>query len=261
MDFTGIVGLAAGAALIFYGITNGNDLDAIRNFISGPALAITLGGTAASALIAFPLSSFRKIPAQIRIAARKNPYDPKRTVAAVVGLAQEARQKGLLSLEKTAEEIKDPFLKESVLLIVDAIDPEKVKQMLEDELDLLDERHEQGWRFYEKSAAFAPAFGMIGTLIGLINMLGHLNMDSNEGVAALGQGMAVALTATFYGTLLSSLVLLPLCHRLRVRHEEERLCKEIIARGVAAIQAGENPGRVERRLNAFLHEKERTRKA
>lgn len=258
MDFTGLIGLAAGAALIFFGMTGMAGPDAARSFVDFRAMAITFGGTAAAALVAFPFSYFRKIPAQIRIAARRNRYDPKRTIGTMANLAQEARRSGLLSLEKTAEGLEDPFLRESVLLIVDAIAPEKVREMLENELDALEERHAQGWKFYEKAAAFAPAFGLIGTLIGLINMLGHLNMESSGSAAAIGRGMAVALVATFYGALLSNLVLLPLGHKLHVRHDEERLCKEIVAEGVVAIQAGENPRHIERRLNAFLHEKERS---
>ena len=257
MDFTGIIGLVAGLALIFYGITSFTDIDAIKSFIDYQSMAITFGGTIASTLIAFPISYFKKIPSQLKIAVSRNKYDPKKYIALIVEFAQEARKKGLLSLEEKANGLDDSFLRESILLIVDAIDPDKVKEILGNELDSLEERHSLGWGFYEKSATFAPAFGMIGTLIGLINMLGNLDMDSSSGASTLGHGMAVALVTTFYGSLMANLVLVPIGHKLHMRHNEEMLCKEIVVEGVIAIQAGDNPKHIEQRLSAFLNEKRR----
>lgn len=259
MDFTGIVGLIAGLGLIFFGITSFTDINAIKGFIDYQSMAITFGGTIASTLIAFPISYFRKIPSQLKIAMQRNQYDPKRYINLIVDFAQEARRKGLLSLEDKANSLSDSdsFLKNSILLIVDAIDPDKVKEMLSNELDSLDERHAQGWQFFEKSASFAPAFGMIGTLIGLINMLANLNMDTSSGADALGRGMSIALVTTFYGSLLANLVLAPIGNKLHMRHNEERLCKEIVVEGVIAIQAGDNPRHIEQRLKAFLSEKRR----
>lgn len=255
MDFTGIIGLIAGLVLIYYGITNFTGIDAIKAFIDYQSMAITFGGTIASTLIAFPISYFKKIPSQLKVAVQKNRYDPTKYIALMVEFAQDARRKGLLSLEEKANGLDDSFLKKSLLLIVDAIDPGKVKEILNNELDSLEERHSQGWSFYEKAATFAPAFGMIGTLIGLINMLGNLDMDSASGASTLGHGMSVALVTTFYGSLAANLVLVPIGHKLHMRHNEEMLCKEIIVEGVIAIQAGENPKHIEERLNAFLNEK------
>ena len=259
MDFTGIIGLVAGLGLIFFGITSFTDMGAMKSFIDFQSMAITFGGTIASTLIAFPISYFKKIPSWLKITLQKNPYNPRKYIQLIVEFAQEARKKGLLSLEEKANDLSDSdsFLKNSILLIVDAIDPEKVKEMLGNELDSLDERHSQGWQFFEKAATFAPAFGMIGTLIGLINMLGNLNMDSSNGTSTLGKGMAVALITTFYGSFLANLLLVPIGHKLHMRHNEERLCKEIVVEGVIAIQAGDNPKHIEQRLNAFLCEKER----
>lgn len=259
MDFTGIIGLVAGLGLIFYGITGFTDMSAMASFIDYKSMAITIGGTVASTLIAFPISYFKKIPALLKITLQKNRYDPQKYIGLIVEFAQEARKKGLLSLEEKANGLdnSDSFLKNSILLIVDAIDPEKVKEMLGNELDSLDERHAHGWQFFEKAASFAPAFGMIGTLIGLINMLGNLNMDSSSGANALGAGMSVALITTFYGSFLANLILVPIGNKLHMRHTEERLCKEIVVEGVIAIQAGDNPKHIEQRLKAFLCEKQR----
>lgn len=257
MDFTGIIGLIAGLGLIFFGIVNGNGMSAIFNFIDVSSMAITFGGTIASTLIAFPISFFKRIPSQLKITLQKSRYNPQHYIEIIVEFAKEARKKGLLSLEEMANQQDDRFLRESVLLIVDAIDPEKVKEMLSNELDCLEERHSQGWQFWEKFASFAPAFGMIGTLIGLINMLKNLNMDSTSGAASLGLGMSVALITTFYGSLAANLVLTPIGHKLHMRHNEEMLCKQIVVEGVIAIQAGDNPKHIEQRLKAFLNEKKR----
>lgn len=257
MDFTGIIGLIAGLGLIFFGIVNGNGMGAIFNFIDVSSMAITFGGTIASTLIAFPISYFKRIPSQLKITLQKSRYKPQQYIDTIVEFAKEARKKGLLSLEEMANQQEDRFLRESVLLIVDAIDPEKVKEMLGNELDCLEERHSQGWQFWEKFASFAPAFGMIGTLIGLINMLKNLNMDSTSGAASLGLGMSVALITTFYGSLAANLILTPIGHKLHMRHNEEMLCKQIVVEGVIAIQAGDNPKHIEQRLKAFLNEKKR----
>lgn len=259
MDFTAIIGLIAGLGLIFFGITRFTDMGALKGFLDLQSMAITIGGTFASTLIAFPVSFFKKIPSQMKILIQGNLYDPKKYIGLIVDFAQEARKKGLLSLEEKANglEQSDSFLKNSILLIVDAIDPEKVQEMLENELDSLDERHASGWQFFEKSSSFAPAFGMIGTLIGLINMLANLDMDSSSGANALGQGMSTALVTTFYGSLIANLILTPIGHKLHMRHNEERLCKEIVVEGVIAIQAGDNPKHIEQRLKAFLCERQR----
>ena len=258
MDLTGLIGFLAGLFLIGFGITTHfSNLGAISGFIDYSSMAITFGGTICATLIAFPLSYFKKIPSQLRITMQKSRYNPKEYIATIVDFAQEARKKGLLSLEEKANGLKDPFLRDSILLIVDAIEPAKVREMLDNELDNLEERHEAGWGFYEKSSTFAPAFGMIGTLIGLINMLANLDMSSEKGTTALAQGMSVALITTFYGSLFANLVLVPIGNRLHVLHDEEMLCKRIAAEGVIAIQAGENPKHIEERLNAFLNQSQR----
>ncbi len=261
MDFTGIIGLVAGLALVVFGIIfspeNGILITELNNFIDIPSMFITFGGAISATLIAFPISYFRDIPKHIRISMQKKKYDPQVYIEKIVDLAQEARKKGLLSLEDKANQEEDPFFKESVMLIVDAIDPSKVKEMLDNELDGLVERHSHGWQFYEKFSSFAPAFGMIGTLIGLINMLAHMDMSATNGANKMAQGMATALVTTFYGSMLSNMVLTPFAHKLHMRHDEEMLCKELIVQGVLAIQAGENPNHIEERLNSFVCEKSR----
>ena len=164
-----------------------------------------------------------------------------------VYMATEARINGLLSLETKLEETSDTFLKNSMMLVVDAVDPEKVKTLLETELDYLDERHAQDRGFYDKAASYGPAYGMIGTLMGLINLLKQLDDPS-----AVAPAMAVALVTTFYGSILANMMFLPISNKLKVRHEEEYLCKMIVAEGVQAIQAGNNPKFIQEKLTQLI---------
>lgn len=261
MDFTSIVGLIAGLGLVIFGIvydpSAGVVMSTINNFIDVPSMAITFGGAFAATLIAFPISYFKGMPKHIRVVVQKKKYNPQKYINTLVDFAKEARKKGLLSLEEKASQEEDSFLRESVMLIVDAIDPAKVKQMLDNELDNLEDRHSHVWQFYEKFSTFGPAFGMIGTLIGLINMLANMDMSAQGGATKMAQGMSTALVTTFYGSMLSNLLLTPFAHKLHMRHDEEMVCKEIIVEGVLAIQSGENPKHIEERLNSFLCEKNR----
>lgn len=261
MDFTSIVGLIAGLGLVIFGIvfspSTGVVMKELNNFIDVPSMFITFGGAISATLIAFPISYFRDLPKHIRIVTQRNTYHPQEYIDKIIGFAQEARKKGLLSLEDRANMETDSFLRDSIMLIVDAIDPSKVKEMLDNELDCLVERHSHGWQFYEKFSTFGPAFGMIGTLIGLINMLAHMDMSATNGANKMAQGMATALVTTFYGSMLSNMVLTPFAHKLHMRHDEEMVCKEIVVQGVLSIQAGDNPTHIEERLNAFICEKSR----
>jgi len=255
MDLTTIIGLLVGFGLILYGIMfEGKAIQPmnVMRFVDFASILITIGGTLAATLAAFPLSYFKSVPKHMKILVQKNKYDPKKFIDIIVEFAQEARRKGILSLEDKANEQEDEFLKKTIMLIVDAIEPEKAKEMLENELSCLDTRHLQGVKIYEKASSLAPAFGMIGTLIGLVNMLAGLDMESADGASNLTAGMAVALITTFYGSVMANLVLTPIANKLRVKHAEEMLCKEIVVEGVLAIQAGDNPKHIEERLSAYL---------
>lgn len=217
------------------------------NFFDPTSIAIVFGGTLAGLMIMFPLSQFLRIPAHLKIIFAPKQYDPKRYIDRLVECAKKARINGLLALEDDANQMENAFMKSSIMMVVDSVDPEKVKLQLESWMDNLDERHTQDRALYDKGAALGPAFGMIGTLIGLINMLKSLN-----DVESLGPNMAVALVTTFYGSILANLVFAPISNKLRVRHEEEYLCMRIICEGVQAIQAGENPKLIEDRLVHIL---------
>lgn len=255
MDFSGLIGLIAGVGLIFYGMSSGD----VSNFWDPQSIAITVGGTFAATIMSFPFGTFKYVPGHFKIMFSKRKHTPQEYIEKVVEYAQEARRKGLLTLEDKANQEEDEFFKNGIMLIVDAIEPSKVKEMLENELECLEQRHAKGWQLYEKAATFAPAYGMIGTLIGLINMLKDLGSLGSGGDAAgnLGVGMSVALITTFYGSLLANLILMPIANKLKIKHYEEMVCKEVIVEGVLSIHAGTNPRHIEERLKAFVRSKER----
>lgn len=251
MDLMSIIGWLLSIVLILFGILYSKDtgivMDNLGNFFDLNSVVIVFGGVIAALMVSFPLNVFLKIPKHLKIVLFPTKYNPKEYIAQITDFATEARINGLLSLESKLEETKDPFLKSSMMLVVDAVDPEKVRALLETELEYLDERHAQDRAFYDKASAYSPAFGMIGTLMGLINLLKQL-----ENPDMVAPAMALALVTTFYGTILSNLIFSPISNKLRVRHEEEYLCKMIIAEGVQAIQAGDNPRFIEEKLTQLI---------
>lgn len=261
MDFLSVLGWLGGIGVILFGILFDKDkgivFDNLKNFFDASSVMVVLGGVIVALMVSFPFSIFKKIPRHLKIILFPTKFVPQDYISQIVELATEARINGLLSLESKLQDDDgggkkkkgkgDPFLRNSMMLIVDAVDPEKVKTLLETELDYLDERHAQDRAFYDKASAYAPAFGMIGTLMGLINLLKQLD-DPN----AIAPAMALALVTTFYGTILSNLIFTPISNKLRVRHEEEYLCKMIVAEGVQAIQAGDNPKFIEEKLTQLI---------
>ncbi len=259
MDIMTIIGWVFGIALMIVGmVLNKTTLESgdviyeflwgnLTSFFDPTSIAIVLGGTFAALMISYQMKAFTKIGKHMKILFFPAKYDPYKYITELVEFAKEARVNGLLALEDKLNATKDEFLRNSLMLVVDSVDPEKVKILLETELDYLDDRHSQDRAFYEKGAAFAPSFGMIGTLIGLINLLKSLDDPS-----AIGPAMAVALITTLYGSFMANLFFNPIANKLKVRHEEEYLCKLIISEGVQAIQAGENPRFIEEKLIQLL---------
>ena len=258
MDITTIIGWVLGLGVLAFGIMYVAPdkeagtaaqfvIDNLWNFIDFPSIAVVLGGCISGLMVAFPLNIFAKIPRHLKIMFLPTKYRPQDYITQIVDLATEARINGLLSLEGKLNETKDEFLKSSMMLVVDAVEPDKVKQLLETELDYLDERHAQDRAFYDKAGAFGPAFGMIGTLMGLVNLLKQLSDPD-----AIAPAMALALVTTFYGSCLANMIFIPMSNKLKVRHEEEYLCKMIVAEGVQSIQAGDNPRFIEEKLTNLI---------
>ncbi|HHU92031.1 MAG TPA: flagellar motor protein [Halanaerobiaceae bacterium] len=246
MDLATLIGLLSGVFLIGWALILGGQPQSYYDFNS---ILITLGGTLAATMISFPFSDLRKIPTLIRIAFQANPMDTDEIISVMVRFAEKARREGLLALEQDVFNIDDKFLQKGIQLVVDGTDPELLRNILETKLIFLEERHGKGQSIFTAMGTYAPAFGMIGTLVGLIQMLTQL-----EDPTALGPGMATALITTFYGVILANLVFLPMANKLKERSEKEILVKEIMIEGVLSIQAGENPRIVEEKLRAFLAE-------
>ncbi len=253
MDIATLIGIVAGIIFIVIGIVlNGSIVD----FYDSASIMIVLGGTIAATLINYPLPRILQITSLIKNAFYTNGDDIESGIALILGMAATARRDGLLTLEQSADDLEDLFLKKGILLIVDGTNPELIKNMMETELVFLEDRHKQGQGVLESMGTFAPAFGMIGTLIGLINMLKNLSDPSK-----LGPSMAVALVTTFYGVILANLVFLPLAGKLKNKSREEVLYKEIMLEGILSIQAGENPRIIEEKLRAFIPKDNKKKKA
>ncbi|MCI6467477.1 MAG: motility protein A [Faecalicatena sp.] len=252
MDIMSILGIIVAIGFVTFGMVFDSEtmhfmFSNLKAFLDPTSFAITVGGTVGVLMISFPAKNFKKIGKHLKIVFKPEKYDTAQYIDQIVEIAKEARMKGLLSLEDKLNDIQDPFLHNSLLLVVDSVDLEKVKNLMETELTQLDERHALDREFYERGASAAPAFGMIGTLIGLILMLGNMS-----DVDKLAQGMAVALITTLYGSLLANVIFTPMANKLKARHDEEFLCKTLIMEGVIAIQEGENPKFIEEKLYKLL---------
>jgi chemotaxis protein MotA len=251
------LGLLICIVLLASGIVFGQDWGYIAGFMNPAGLLIVAGGTLAALFTSFPLkisaSVFRHIP--IILGLRKQ--DPLEYIETITELSYVARKHGLLALEESVEEYDDIFLRDSVKLILDTATPRMVREQLENELNVIEARHAQCWEIYDKGAALAPGFGMIGMLIGIIGMFRDLRFEEEGGVPVLVQGVGVALVAVFYGVVLANVFFIPAASQLRAAHADEMFCKEIIIEGVVSIQAGENPLHIEEKLRMFLTRRQR----
>lgn len=249
MDLASIIGLVLCLVLVIYGILVGQSgFSVLLNFYDLPSILITLGGSFFSVFImqSSPKEFLNNIRS-ISLALKKLPSNEEETIRNIIDLSNVARKEGLLALEEAANGIDDEFLKKGVLLIVDGTDPELVRSILETELNCIEGRHSKTIGFWEALGAAGPAWGMIGTLIGLINMLKKL-----DDAASIGPNMAVALITTFYGALLANWVAIPVAAKLKANNAQEVMIKEVMVEGLLSIQAGENPRVIEEKLKSFL---------
>lgn len=256
MDFSTLLGWLLGIFFIIFSIVLNKDIvtgeysitfDSIMSFVDMPSVMIVIGGTFCALLVSYPFSMFAKTPKHLGLLFKDKNIKPTENIEQIVEFAKEARINGVLALEEKVKDIKDPFMKNALMMVCDSVDPEKVQEMMDNELETLEERHMQAVNFYLKGSDYAPAFGMVGTLIGLINLLG--NLSDSESLAA---NMSVALVTTLYGSILSNLVFKPIASKLKVRHEKEMLNKTIISIGVQGILAGDNPNFIKEKLEKLI---------
>ncbi len=263
MNLTYIIGLVVSIAFMLFGMMTKTENmaivfapDQLGNFYDFSSVLIVLGCTIAVVVSSFPAKMLRSVPKHFKIMFNTKRYNPMYYIDQLVELAQIARKNGLLSLEEKANEQEDPFFRQAIMLIVDANDPDKVRGILDNDIECMSARHEDVAAMYERASSVAPAFGMLGTLVGLINMLRNMNLDSG-GASSIGSDMGTALITTLYGVILAHMIFNPIANNLRTRDEEEVLCKMIIVEGIMSIQSGENPKFLREKLLTFMNQKQR----
>lgn len=263
MNLTYIIGLVISIAFMLFGMMTKTENmaivfapDQLGNFYDFSSVLIVLGCTIAVVVSSFPAKMLRSVPKHFKIMFNTKRYNPMYYIDQLVELAQIARKNGLLSLEEKANEQEDPFFRQAIMLIVDANDPDKVRGILDNDIECMSARHEDVAAMYERASSVAPAFGMLGTLVGLINMLRGMNLDSG-GASSIGSDMGTALITTLYGVILAHMIFNPIANNLRTRDEEEVLCKMIIVEGIMSIQSGENPKFLREKLLTFMNQKQR----
>lgn len=269
MNITYIIGLVLAIVVFLLGIVMGINLppeegqqiiefnlDNLINFFDAASIFITIGCTIAIVVASFPGRTLASMPKHFGVILNANKFKPLEIIDQLVELAQTARKNGLLALEGKANEQEDPFFKMAIMLIVDANDPDKVRAILENDIQCMSERHEDSAAMYDKASSVAPAFGMVGTLVGLINMLNNMSLEAG-GSSSIGKDMGTALITTLYGCILAHMIFGPIANNLRIRDGEEVLCKEIIVEGIRSIQSGENPKALREKLLTYISQRDR----
>lgn len=253
MDIATILGLVICFAMFLVGVATSGGLQSIGSYWDVPSVFITFGGAFAAVLASNSIQSFVGGLKSFALILKVPQNNTAEMIQNIIELSNVARKEGLLSLEEAAGDLDDPFLKKGILLIVDGTDPELVRAIMETELVSMDSRHKAKIGFWENVAAMGPAWGMIGTLVGLVNMLNNMS-----DAAAIGPNMAVALITTLYGSLLANWICAPVSNKLKAHNEMEMMQKEIMIEGLLSIQAGENPRVIEEKLKSFVAPAERT---
>jgi chemotaxis protein MotA len=246
MDLATIVGLVVGMLIItIVMILDGGS--PLELFSHPAAILLIVGGSLAAVTISSPLKSVMKLPTLFVKAIKDNHYDHEGAIEELAKLADKARREGLLALEEESKKINDPFLQKGILLVVDGVDPRQVREILETNVDQLAERHKKYFSMFSAGGGFAPTFGIIGTVMGLISVLKQLS-DPN----ALAKSIASAFLATLWGLMVANLIYLPIGLKLKSKSEEEVEYRTMLMEGILALQAGENPRIVREKLSAYL---------
>lgn len=250
MDVTVFFGIIVGFFLMAFAI----GLDpAIQMFYHPQALLIVLGGTFGAAFINFPFTELKLIGTRLSVIFKTNSVDYYKDISFLVRVSQKVRKESKASIIKDIEKIKDHFIRTSLQLYVDGVPIVELESVMNQNLKLIEDRHRRGIHFFEQLAKYAPAFGLLGTVIGLIKLLSSL-----ESPEAVGPGMAIALVTTFYGILFSNLFFLPISGRLRTFSHQEIIEKEMLKEGILSLARNETPIIIKERMMLFLSEKERS---
>lgn len=239
------VGLLLGGGLILYAMIAGGL--GLGIFIDIPSVAITVGGSFAGVLIAYGMDDIKNLGKILGQSFKESKESQTEIVSMFAELSKKARKEGLLSLEEDIGQLEDKFLKKGLQMVVDGIEPEVTREILELEIGEMERRHAHNASIFKIWGAYAPAFGMLGTLVGLVLMLADLGDAS-----AIASGMATALLTTFYGSLLANLFCNPVGQNLSAKSQKEVAARELMLEGILAIQSGVNPRIVEEKLITYL---------
>ena len=262
MNITYIIGVVGAIVIMLIGMMFGGEgglltPTQVANFWDPASVFITIGCTLFIIVASFPPSALKDIPKHFKVLLNTKGNDPLAIIDELVELAQVARKNGLLALEEMGNQESDPFFKQCIMLIVDNNDADQAKEIMMNDIEQSSARHEDAAGMYDKASSVAPAFGMVGTLVGLINMLKGMNLDG-DGASNIGTAMGTALITTLYGCVLAHMIFGPIATQLRQRDEEETLCKLIIVEGIMSIQSGANPKFLREKLLTFLGQKQRS---
>lgn len=245
MDLATIIGLCMGFGAVFGGAAlEGLHIGAL---LQPTAAIIVLGGTFGATFVSFPLPSVLRAFGDVKKCLFPTGEDPEGVIKNIIGYAAKARRNGLISLEQEAQNVKDPFTKKGISLVVDGIDPQKLRETMDIELAAFEEHAKLSAEVFEAAGGFAPTIGIIGAVLGLIHVMQNLS-DSSK----LGEGIAVAFVATIYGLMTANIVCIPFSTKIKQRVKQDLLRMEMVIEGLIAIQNGENPHFIEQKLRAFL---------
>ena len=249
MDLATIIGMLGAFGAIVYGCGIPN----IPAYIDMPSVYITVLGTIAATIAAFPAQTLLNTMGVAKNAFFVKGSSPVTAITQIIDFSEQARREGILALESRALEITDEFMKQGIQLAVDGTEPDLIKEILATEIAYMENRHAEGIKIFDYIATMAPAFGMIGTLIGLVAMLGNMS-----DIASLGPNMATTLITTFYGSIMANCFCLPIIEKLKVYSGREVLIKQLMLEGIMSLQSGDNPRIVEQKLTVYLEPSMRT---
>jgi chemotaxis protein MotA len=244
MDIATILGVISAFGLVCIAIFMGGGL---QLFINIPSLMIVVGGTLGATMINYPLRDVFGVIKVVKKALFARNFSVAELIKRFVVFAQKSRKEGILALENEIKQVNDEFLKKGVQLAIDGLEPQEICDILETEVEFVRSRHQLGAEIFSTMGAYAPALGMIGTLIGLVQMLQTMDDPSK-----IGPAMAVALLTTFYGSIMANIICLPISGKLKTRSKEEVLTKEMAIQGIVSLSNGDNPRILEQKLQAFI---------
>lgn len=245
MDLTTVIGIVLGiASLVIAFVLEGGSLGGL---LAPTAAIIVFGGTIGATIVGYSLSEVLTIPKLLGIAFKNRDYDVMGTIETIVQLGGKARREGILGLESEVAKLENPFLRQAIQLIIDITDMDAVRSILEQQIYAMEQRHAVGVGMFEAAGGYAPTMGILGTVMGLVHVLGSLSDPSS-----LGPAIAVAFLATLYGVASANLLWLPIAAKLKNKSQKEKMINELIMEGALAIYSGRNPTQIRTALLAFV---------